>query len=115
MLSLEQNPLEQKKGWLAIWALQNAVLVHRTSFTLQNLQGSTDQAHPRVFSPVCFLFFIVAVCSDVCCLGAMAQQAGEGADWKNKLNLPPKDTRIRTEVGFQQRLLGSELLNMRPG
>jgi hypothetical protein len=34
----------------------------------------------------------------------MAQQAGEGADWKNKLNLPPKDTRIRTEVGFQQRL-----------
>jgi hypothetical protein len=30
---------------------------------------------------------------------AMAQAAGaEGGDWKTKLNLPPKDTRVRTEA-----------------
>lgn len=30
----------------------------------------------------------------------MAQAGAEGGDWKTKLNLPPKDTRIRTEASM---------------
>jgi len=31
-------------------------------------------------------------------MAAAQAAAGQEGDWKNKLNLPPKDTRIRTEV-----------------
>jgi hypothetical protein len=58
----------------------------------------------------------------LCCLPAlaaapMAQPAGEGADWKAKLNLPPKDTRIRTEVRRMRRegAVGPHRGSSRPG
>jgi hypothetical protein len=54
-------------------------------------------------------------------LVAMAQAApnaaaAEGGDWKARLNLPPKDTRIRTEVGLasQSRSIAGRCL-ARPG
>lgn len=32
-------------------------------------------------------------------MAAQAAAPPQGEDWRNKLNLPAKDTRVRTEVG----------------
>lgn len=69
-----------------------------TSFLIPDLYRSRSLPPTLRRSPSALSPSLLVAC--VSRARIMAQPAGpEGADWKAKLNLPPKDTRIRTEVG----------------
>jgi hypothetical protein len=92
--------LKQVLGGLPLvpWRVANASsffqLFQATSALVQS-NLLLPRKHARfLFSPQAFV--LSSAPSGVL---AMAQAAGaEGGDWKTKLNLPPKDTRIRTEA-----------------